>query len=121
VLAALRAGAAGFIPKSSSNEVMLNAVRLVQAGGKYLPMEIFSASGVAGIARGAGKGKTSVDALALTAGQMDVLRLIASGAPNKVICRELDLAERTVKAPSAPFSARSKYRAGHKRLSLRPS
>jgi DNA-binding NarL/FixJ family response regulator len=29
---------------------------------------------------------------------MDALRLTASGAPNKVICRELDLAERTVKA-----------------------
>jgi len=29
---------------------------------------------------------------------MEVLRLIASGASNKVICRELDLAERTVKA-----------------------
>ena len=39
VFAALRAGAAGFIPKSSSNEVMLSAVRLVQAGGKYLPTE----------------------------------------------------------------------------------
>src|SRR5882724_6810750 len=39
VLAALGAGAAGFIPKSSSNEVMLHAVCLVQAGGKYLPPE----------------------------------------------------------------------------------
>jgi DNA-binding NarL/FixJ family response regulator len=29
---------------------------------------------------------------------MDVLRLIAGGASNKLICRELDLAERTVKA-----------------------
>src|SRR5262245_13804574 len=39
VLAALAAGAAGFIPKSSSNEVMLSAVRLVLAGGKYVPSE----------------------------------------------------------------------------------
>jgi DNA-binding NarL/FixJ family response regulator len=29
---------------------------------------------------------------------MDVLRLIAKGESNKVICRELGLAERTVKA-----------------------
>jgi len=36
--------------------------------------------------------------LGLTARQLDVLRLIAKGAPNKVICRELGLAERTVKA-----------------------
>ena len=42
--------------------------------------------------------KPSVSTLGLTARQMDVLRLIASGASNKAICRELDLAERTVKA-----------------------
>ena len=35
VLAAFGAGAAGFIPKSSSNEVMLGALRLVIDGGKY--------------------------------------------------------------------------------------
>src|SRR5690349_18591896 len=35
VLAAMHAGAAGFIPKSSSNQVMLNALRLVLEGGKY--------------------------------------------------------------------------------------
>src|SRR4029453_8854140 len=52
VLAALGAGAAGFIPKSSSNEVMLSAVRLVQAGGKYLPSEILSGGSATGIASG---------------------------------------------------------------------
>lgn len=98
VLAALGAGAAGFIPKSSSNEVMLNAVRLVQAGGKYLPSEVLSRSGVAGTAPRTLEVAPSLDTLGLTARQMDVLRLIASGAPNKVICRELGLAERTVKA-----------------------
>jgi DNA-binding NarL/FixJ family response regulator len=96
VLAALGAGAAGFIPKSSSNEVMLNAVRLVQAGGKYLPSEILSAAG--GLVRGASEDGSSLQTLGLTARQMDVLRLIAGGASNKLICRELDLAERTVKA-----------------------
>jgi DNA-binding NarL/FixJ family response regulator len=98
VLAALGAGAAGFIPKASSNEVMLNAIRLVQAGGKYLPSEILSASAAGGIVRRASKDGPSVDTLGLTVRQMDVLRLIAGGASNKVICRELDLAERTVKA-----------------------
>jgi len=98
VLAALGAGAAGFIPKSSSNEVMLNAVRLVQAGGKYLPSEILSGSGSPRTVPRTRRDTTSVDTLGLTARQIDVLRLIASGASNKVICRELGLAERTVKA-----------------------
>src|SRR3982750_1591587 len=44
VLAALGAGAAGFIPKSSSNEVMLSALRLVIAGGKYVPPEALTRS-----------------------------------------------------------------------------
>src|SRR4030095_5976481 len=98
VLAALAAGAAGFIPTSSSHEVMLTAVRLVESGGKYLPSEILSASGGTGNVPRTRKGAPSVDALGLTARQMDVLRLIAGGASNKVICRELGLAERTVKA-----------------------
>ena len=37
-------------------------------------------------------------ALGLTDRQLAVLRLIAKGASNKLICRELELAERTVKA-----------------------
>ena len=39
----------------------------------------------------------SVDTLGLSARQTEVLKWIAKGAPNKVICRELGLAERTVK------------------------
>ena len=36
----LEAGAMGFIPKSSSNEVMKNALGLVLAGGVYVPPEL---------------------------------------------------------------------------------
>jgi DNA-binding NarL/FixJ family response regulator len=39
-----------------------------------------------------------VETLGLTDRQAQVLKLIARGASNKVICRELGLAERTVKA-----------------------
>ena len=42
VLAAMAAGAAGFIPKASSNEVMVSALRLVLAGDKYLPDEVLA-------------------------------------------------------------------------------
>ncbi|MCU0929466.1 MAG: response regulator transcription factor [Burkholderiaceae bacterium] len=93
VLAAMAAGAAGFIPKSSSNEVMLSALRLVLAGGKYVPAEVLS-HGSAAPARPA----TSLDHLGLSPRQLDVLHLVAEGKPNKLICDELGLAERTVKA-----------------------
>jgi DNA-binding NarL/FixJ family response regulator len=100
VLAAIGAGAAGFIPKSSSNEVMESAVRLVLAGGKYLPSEaLVRPKEVEGATVQSRHAATlSIDSLGLTLRQTDVLRLIAQGASNKLICRELGLAERTVKA-----------------------
>jgi len=100
VLAAIGAGAAGFIPKTSSNEVMQSAVRLVVAGGKYLPTEVLARSGPGDDAawRPRQAAALSTGTLGLTARQLDVLRLIAKGASNKLICRELGLAERTVKA-----------------------
>ena len=100
VLAAIGAGAAGFIPKSASNAVMLNALRLVLAGGRYLPPEVLSRSGAHELtpSRARQGTKLSVETVGLSGRQAEVLKLIASGASNKVICRELGLAERTVKA-----------------------
>ena len=108
VLAAIAAGAAGFIPKSSPNEVLLNALRLVLAGGKYLPPEALAP--VAGLGARATRVATeralSLETLGLTDRQAQVLKLLAAGKSNKLICRELDLAERTVKAHlSAVFRA----------------
>lgn len=107
VLAAIGAGAAGFIPKSSPNEVMLSALRLVLAGGKYLPPEALTPIGPSGgKARAPAEKSLSLETLGLTDRQAQVLKLIAEGKSNKLICRELDLAERTVKAHiSAVFRA----------------
>lgn len=89
--ALLTAGAAGFIPKSSSAQVMLSALKLILAGGVYLPAQLLdSGQGAAGAA--AAKGGP------LTPRQLDVLRLLCEGKSNKLICRELDLGEGTVKA-----------------------
>ena len=108
VLAAIAAGAAGFIPKSSPNEVLLNALRLVLAGGKYLPPEALApvAGSGARAAHVATERALSLETLGLTDRQAQVLKLLAAGKSNKLICRELDLAERTVKAHiSAVFRA----------------
>lgn len=106
MLAALAAGAAGFIPKSSSNDVMLSALNLVLAGGKYVPAQALSSAAPGAATRMRKRGADTLESLGLTARQLDVLRLIAQGQPNKLICRELGLAERTVKAHvSAVFRA----------------
>lgn len=99
MLAALDAGAAGYIVKASTGEVMLHAIRLVQAGGKYVPPEVLARpGGPEGGSATARAAPRSGGVPALTARQMDVLRLIAAGASNKIMSRELGLAERTVKA-----------------------
>ena len=96
VRAAIVAGAAGYIPKSSSNEIMRQALSLVLAGGKYLPPEIVASADDSRSSTGRNPSQANAK-LDLTERQKDVLRLIAKGASNKHICRELGLAERTVK------------------------
>jgi class 3 adenylate cyclase/DNA-binding NarL/FixJ family response regulator len=81
VMEGLERGAMGFIPKSSPNEVMLSALRLVLSGGKYLPPQVLasisSSSTAGGTGRGAGlrEGKVvrSAADLGLTERQLQVL------------------------------------------------
>lgn len=96
VIAGLNMGAVGFIPKSSTREVMLQALRLVLAGGVYIPPQALGSSAAADA--GAQAGAESAVDLGLTDRQAQILGLIAQGKPNKVIARELSIAEATVKA-----------------------
>ena len=97
-------GALGFIPKSSPHQVMVNALRLVLAGGRYLPPELMPelagddwASVPARAASPGAPGAVSAETLGLTGRQQQVLALLAQGKSNKQICRALGLAEATVK------------------------
>lgn len=94
VRAALEAGAAGFIPKTEPREVLSRALSLILAGGVYVPRE---ALGPARASPGAPNAVGSPADLGLTERQLDVLALMLKGRSNKVICRELNLAEPTVK------------------------
>jgi DNA-binding NarL/FixJ family response regulator len=88
----LDAGAVGYIPKSSSTPVMISALRLVLAGGVYVPSQVLRRVE----AGSSGRGKPAARSL-LTVRQLDVLKLLVQGKPNKVIARELSLSEGTVK------------------------
>lgn len=104
VMQALDGGAMGFIPKTSTTQVLINALRLVLSGGVYLPPEILrdhhatpepTARVAAEVAR-SGRPLVPRD-IGLTERQADVLALLIQGKPNKLICRDLNLAEGTVK------------------------
>jgi len=100
VAKALDLGALGFIPKSSTREVMLSALRLVFSGGIYIPPDILVRRETAPSPSGTGgtqPRRVSPRDLGLTDRQVDVLALMMQGKSNKAICRTLDLAEQTVK------------------------
>lgn len=105
---AIEAGASGYIPKTSSHAVLLGALRLVLAGGVYLPPHVLRerdfAAPVPTVAQGGPAAPPRVEGLSER--QSEVLRRAVLGKSNKVIARELDVSESTVKAHlSASFRA----------------
>lgn len=92
---ALQQGARGYIPKSSSAKIILNALQLVIAGGTYVPAQILQ------------KNSTNLSGQLindveinhnLTPRQNEVLQELAEGKSNKDIANALDLKESTVRA-----------------------
>ncbi|HEX5130373.1 MAG TPA: response regulator transcription factor [Usitatibacter sp.] len=92
-------GALGFIPKSSPPPVILAALRLVLSGGTYVPPQIMASPPrtVPPAPKAAAPDTALADNLGLTPRQSDVLALLLAGKSNKVISRDLNLAEGTVK------------------------
>ena len=90
-------GAAGFIPKKYSSEMMVAALEQVLAGRIFLPLETLNAAPPPAVESSAAAGPDPRLA-GLTPRQMDVYRAAARGLPNKLIARQLDIAESTVKA-----------------------
>ncbi len=102
IMRCLNLGAQGFIPKTVHHDVLRYALQMVAAGHMYVPKEVITHtdwSPANPMARPAQVRTPARDprSLGLTGRQCDVLRLILRGLPNKLICRELDLAEGTVK------------------------
>jgi DNA-binding NarL/FixJ family response regulator len=92
-------GALGFIPKTSTGAVIVNALRLVLSGGTYVPREAMGAARKPASAGPPANGFGDAAArLGITPRQAEVLALMLAGKPNKAICRELELAEGTVKS-----------------------
>jgi DNA-binding NarL/FixJ family response regulator len=95
---ALNLGASGFLPKTSVSEVLVSAIRLVLAGGIYVPPEALLKSTMRpAFASAQSTAPVTIESLRFTARQVEVFRLLLQGMSNKQICRKIDLAEATVK------------------------
>ena len=90
-------GASGFIPKSSSSAELLGALRLVLAGGAYVPRAALAAPAVAAGSGAARREQRRERAGTLSARQIEVLSLMARGLTNREICDVLEIREGTVK------------------------
>jgi two-component system NarL family response regulator len=82
---ALEAGARGYLLKSVRRAILIEAVRAVAMGERYLPPTT------------AARLVEAMEAERLTAREFDVLRLLAQGERNREIADTLGLAEPTVK------------------------
>ena len=96
-------GASGYIPKTSSNAVILSAVNLVLSGALYIPAELLRETADSNLneLKKIEVVSESTDLKEkikiLSPRQLDVLKLIAEGKSNKQIAFELGLTEGTVK------------------------
>lgn len=96
-------GVSGYIPKTSSNAVILSAVNLVMSGGVYIPSELLNAdlknefATLKQFVEISPSKNVEENIKILTPRQIDVIKCIAHGQSNKQIAHELGLTEGTVK------------------------
>ncbi|NIA67444.1 response regulator transcription factor [Pelagibius litoralis] len=97
---AIRQGAKGYILKSDSMAVLQHALELVLAGGTYAPVEALMAGGDMAADSGTLRAspRSGPPLPALSERQKMIFERLAEGKSNKVIARELGIAEGTVKA-----------------------
>jgi DNA-binding NarL/FixJ family response regulator len=98
VYAALRGGASGFLLKDAPPEDLITAVRVIAAGEALLAPTVTRRLIEAFAARDPIDEREALRLNALTARELDVLRLVASGLSNAEIAAELTIAEETVKS-----------------------
>ncbi len=101
VLDALYHGAMGFIPKTASMSALEEALTAVVSNRIYLPATALDPSDAPASNRSSTHQKLTE--LPLTDRQKQVFKLILLGKPNKVIARDLGVAESTIKSHVKPI------------------
>jgi DNA-binding NarL/FixJ family response regulator len=90
ILGALRAGAQGYLLKGAPRDELFHAIRVVSQGGSLLQPMVASRLLERTL-------REPAPTPGLTARELEVLRQLARGKPNKEIAAELGITQRTVK------------------------
>jgi DNA-binding NarL/FixJ family response regulator len=96
VMAALNLGARAYFPSSLDPEILIETLRFIQKGGTFIPIEVLINT-PAHRKRPEGAEDRRAEMHGLTPSEQRVLDLLKEGKANKVIARELDIEETTVK------------------------
>lgn len=101
ILAALRAGAAGYVVKRSDVSELLLAIQAVHRGNTYFSSSISETMVNNDYLWQARRGEAKTGAEVLTSREREVLQLIAEGYSNQAIAQELFISVKTVEAHKA--------------------
>lgn len=97
IMAALQAGAKGYVLKGVGAEDLVSIVAGIAAGESYVSPGLAARLLVSLNARGSAPTVTPSPLAGLTAREEQILRLVAQGLSNKEVGRKLSLQEKTVK------------------------
>ena len=92
----LQAGASGYMLKNADAGALLQAIRVVAAGGAYIDPVLAGSLVDTMVNRSANPGGTPQALVELTSRERDVLRLIAWGRSNKEIAGQFGISIKTV-------------------------
>ncbi|MDX6248859.1 MAG: hypothetical protein QOF10_2219 [Kribbellaceae bacterium] len=90
ILAALEAGAEGYLLKNTTTEAIFGGIRQLVLGGS--PLDPMAARMLLNSRR------EQPEEISFTTREQEVLEMLGSGLPNRAIARRLGISERTVKA-----------------------
>ena len=89
---AIRAGAKGYVPKSSDSDELLFAIRSLLKGQTYVSPSV--ASGVVG--KDASDSQNGSAISSLTSREREVMKLLSEGKPNRDVAKILHISPRTI-------------------------
>lgn len=96
IVRVMKAGARGYISTSMGLDVAIEAIRLVRAGGQFLPAQSVLEGEASNAASPAGERPDALQRM-FTTRQAAVVEALRKGMANKIIAYELNMQESTVK------------------------